>query len=256
MVASVFMKIERATFCSQRWRALGHHEDDDEAERRAAINRLYYAAFTACRVRFGFNLTRGDGQHRKIPEKIRRFSEKSAFTEDEISLADHFEELRELRGDSDYQFHKHIDEDDYKNAVKLADIILTEIQHARWDGADRVDNPPEDSAEDFFVTLHNLRDAFKAAVHRFDNEIPQKGAHRSHDRFSVLFGAVKQSYVRFWCAALNFVQSDDAKHSGIDRALYELQSASEVYFAANDVFMHFASSAGRSATPVLYDENP
>lgn len=165
------MSEKLAMACSAVWSELGKNGGSTEAHRRAAINRLYYAAFTVCRVRLKFTLTNGRGQHRRIPEKMRNEGRRLGFSEEAEHIAHHFELLRELRGDSDYQFHHEINVDRQKKALELTRGILAAIAHPRWDGIERVENPSEDGAGGFLASLRELREAFKVAAHRYHDEL-------------------------------------------------------------------------------------
>lgn len=230
------MRIELAKLCSRKWYALGHQDGTGEAERRAAINRLYYAVFTMCRIRFGFKLTDGRGQHRAIPERMEKIADERGFSQNGLLFAEHFRDLKKLRGDSDYKFNKHIDEKRYQDAVRLSDLILAEIGHPRWDNAQRAENPPEDFVENFLNTLRGIREAFEVAAHRFHEAASYYDEQGDYGRLRMLFSAVKQPYFRFWYLTLDFVQSDAVEQGAAAHALEELQAASEVYFAVRDVF--------------------
>lgn len=231
------MKEKLAKECAEQWLAFGQNTYLSEAARRRAIGRLYYGVLTAGRERFGASLSKGYDAYGVLRRKIRFFAEELKEETAADDLISDLSELRTLRIAADYHFHDHVREAQHEDAVLIADRIMEELRHSRWDAAARISNPPADMGAHFLDALERLRERFAAAAARFEEAVEQwNNDAQSYNTLRALYRSVKQPYLQFWYVTLDFVQSDAVEPAAAMHALDELDAASDVYFAVRGVF--------------------
>jgi uncharacterized protein (UPF0332 family) len=102
----------------------------DEAERRTAISRAYYAAFHAARDFFedlDFRVPRADAAHAYLSRRLPAASSAPQL----VAAGNDLSTLRSYRNEADYDVHRTVNSATSQLAVNLAHQILTQLAATR-----------------------------------------------------------------------------------------------------------------------------